>query len=102
MQGTALTSLSHHIDIEFLQEAYRRVRKDGATGVDGLTAEDYEVNLHENLSDLLNRFKSGSYFAPPVRRTYIPKANGDRRPLARLNFNSGPSPRPSPRTTARS
>lgn len=81
MQGTALTSLSHHIDIDFLQEAFRRVRKDGATGVDDLTAEEYEVNLRENLSDLLNRFKSGSYFAPPVRRTYIPKANGDRRPL---------------------
>jgi len=62
-------------------EAWRLTRKDGAAGIDGLTAEDYEANLQANLVDLLERFRSGRYQAPPVRRTYIPKADGTRRPL---------------------
>jgi RNA-directed DNA polymerase len=68
-------SLAHHIDIEFLREAHRLTRKDGAPGVDGLTAAAYEENLEENLQSLLDRFKSGSYKAPPVRRVYIPKGS---------------------------
>ena len=75
------TSLHHHIDIEWMHEAYRRTRKDGAVGIDGVTAADYETDLGANLMDLLNRIKSGRYFAPPVRRHYIPKADGTKRPL---------------------
>ena len=70
-----LVSLAHHIDLEFLREAYRRTRKDGAPGVDGQTAAAYEENLEANLQDLLDRFKSGRYKAPPVRRVYIPKGS---------------------------
>lgn len=69
-----MTTLAHHIDLSFLMEAYRRTRKDGAVGVDGRTAEEYAENLEENLRSLLERFKSGSYKAPPVRRVHIPKA----------------------------
>lgn len=69
----AFTSLAYLIDIDWLQEAYRRTRKDGAAGVDGVTAEDYEQNLEGNLQNLLDRAKSGTYRAPPVRRVYIPK-----------------------------
>ena len=69
-----LLTLAHHIDLMWMEEAYRRTRKDGAVGVDGVTAEAYEQRLHENLSDLLERFKSGRYRAPPVRRVHIPKA----------------------------
>lgn len=69
----SLVSLAHHIDIAFLREAYRRTRKDGAPGVDAQTAADYAENLEENLQSLLDRFKSGSYKAPPVRRVHIPK-----------------------------
>ena len=72
----ALTTLAHHIDIEFLRVAFERTRKDGATGVDGQTAEDYEKNLESNLRSLLDRFKSGTYRAPPVRRVHIPKGDG--------------------------
>jgi RNA-directed DNA polymerase len=63
-------------------------RKDGAVGVDGQTAEHYEVNLMGNLQDLLNRAKSGTYVAPPVRRAYIPKAGspGETRPLGIPTF----------------
>jgi group II intron reverse transcriptase/maturase len=73
---TALNTLAHHIDIEFLREAYRRTRKDGAVGVDGETAAAYAKNLDENLRGLLDRFKTGSYWAPPVRRVHIPKGDG--------------------------
>lgn len=69
----ALTTLAHHIDTVWLAEAYRCTRKDGAVGVDGVTARQYEERLTENLAELLCRFKSGRYRAPPVRRVYIPK-----------------------------
>jgi RNA-directed DNA polymerase len=73
MPQAALTTLAHHIDIDWLREAYRRARKDGATGVDGQTADEYASRLEENLRSLLERAKSGSYVAPPVRRVHIPK-----------------------------
>lgn len=69
------TSLAHLIDLEWLREAYRRTRKDGAAGVDGQTAADYEQDLEGNLRSVLECAKSGRYKAPPVRRTYIPKPN---------------------------
>ena len=88
------TSLNHHIDLHWLHEAYLRTRKDGAVGVDGQTAADYEANLWENLQSLLDghrptcrRAKSGTYKAPPVRRVYIPKGTGgDTRPIGIPTF----------------
>jgi RNA-directed DNA polymerase len=74
MPQAALTTLAHHINIDWLREAYRRTRKDGATGIDRQTADEYARNLEENLRSLLERAKTGSYVAPPVRRVYIPKA----------------------------
>jgi RNA-directed DNA polymerase len=84
----AFTNLAHYIDIEWLHEAYRLTRKDGAVGVDGETAEEYEKNLEANLQDLLNRAKSGTYVAPPVRRVHIPKAGSpnETRPLGIPTF----------------
>jgi RNA-directed DNA polymerase len=72
----AFTTLAHHIDIAWLREAYRRTRKDGATGIDGQTSETYAAKLEDNLQSLLDRFKSGVYRAPPVRRVHIPKGDG--------------------------
>jgi RNA-directed DNA polymerase len=87
MPGTALRTLAHHIDIAWLKEAHARVRKDGALGVDGQTAEGYAKNLEGNLHSLLERAKSGdNYRAPPVRRVYIPKGNGKSRPLGIPTF----------------
>ena len=74
MPQAALTTLAHHIDIDWLREAYRRTRKDGATGIDRQTGDEYARNLDDNLRSLLERAKSGSYVAPPVRRVHIPKA----------------------------
>jgi group II intron reverse transcriptase/maturase len=76
MPDAGFTSLAYHIDLEWLKEAYGRTRKDGATGVDDMTAAQFETDLENNLSSLLRRFKSGSYFAPPVKRVYIPKEVG--------------------------
>ena len=76
------TSLNHHLDLIWLVEAYNRTRKDGAPGVDGQTAEDYGRCLLDNLESLLDRAKSGTYRAPPVRRVRIPKGTGtETRPL---------------------
>jgi group II intron reverse transcriptase/maturase len=81
-----MVTLAHHIDIDFLKEAFDRTRKDGAVGVDGQTAEAYGANLEENLQSLLERFKSGLYRAPPVRRAHIPKGDGKTRPLGIPTF----------------
>jgi RNA-directed DNA polymerase len=81
-----LTSLNHYLDEEWLRYAYEQTRKDGAVGIDGQTAKDYEANLEANLKSLLERIKSGRYKAPPVRRTYIPKADGSQRPLGIPTF----------------
>ena len=82
-----LTTLAHHIDNDWLREAYQRTRKDGASGVDGQSAQAYAANLEENLRSLLQRAKSGTYRAPPVRRVYIPKGNGsETRPIGIPTF----------------
>jgi RNA-directed DNA polymerase len=88
MPTVALTSLSHHIDIEWMKEALLRTRADGATGVDGVTCEEYVRNLEVNLQDLLDRAKTGRYRAPPVRRVYIPKGErgSETRPIGIPTF----------------
>lgn len=82
----AIRTLAHHIDVEFLRVAYQQTRKDGAVGVDEQTAADYAANLEGNLQSLLDRFKSGTYYAPPVRRVEIPKPDGTKRPLGIPTF----------------
>jgi retron-type reverse transcriptase len=64
------------MDREVLHEACRRTRKDAATGVDGQSGAEYAAPLEENLQGLRDRFKSGRYHAPPVRRAYVPKGDG--------------------------
>ena len=65
MPRVQLHTLAHHIDLDWLREAYRRTRKDGAPGVDGRTAEQYAQDLEGNLRALLERVKAGTYRAPP-------------------------------------
>jgi group II intron reverse transcriptase/maturase len=77
----AITTLAHHIDLAWLWEAYEQTAKDKAAGVDGITAEEYSEELQRNLESLLDRFKTGSYKAPPVRRVHIPKGKGKTRPI---------------------
>ena len=58
--------------MDWLLEAYRRTRKDGAVGIGGQTAQEYAANLEDNLRSLVDRAKSGRYRAPSVRRVHIP------------------------------
>ena len=82
----ALYSLNHVIDMDWMNEAYRLTRKDGAPGIDGVTATTYAANLGAKLRNLLDRIKSGRYQAPPVRRACIPKSDGTQRPVGMPTF----------------
>lgn len=80
------SSVAHAIDLDWVREAYRRTRKDGARGVDGRNAADFAEHLEQNLSTLTERLRSGSYRPAPVRRVHIPKANGKTRPIGIPTF----------------
>lgn len=80
--GEPLTHVHRFIDMAWLREAYWRVRKDAAVGIDGESWEAYGENLEANLQNLLGRVKGGAYRAPAVRRVYIPKGTrGETRPI---------------------
>ena len=81
--GQSLVSVAHHIDVHWMYCAYEWTRKDGAAGIDGVTAAEYEVGLKERLQNLVELLKSGSCRAPPVKRVYIPKAGSkdEKRPI---------------------
>ena len=79
--GSPLTTLSHHLDMLWMREAFGKVRRDSATGVDGQTVADYGENLDANLRSLLERAKSGTYRAPLVKRVHIPKSETETRPI---------------------
>ena len=76
-----LSTLSHHLDMLWMREAFSRVRRSSAPGIDGVRVEDYAQELEGNLSGLLERAKSGSYRAPPVKRRHIPKNERETRPI---------------------
>lgn len=76
------TALLHHIyNIDTLQAAYFKIEKNASPGVDKETWLSYGKNMEENLRNLSERLKQGAYRAKPVRRVYIPKPNGQQRPL---------------------
>jgi len=79
--GSPLTTLSHHLDLLWMREAYGRVRRDSAPGVDGQTVAEYGENLDVKLRSLLERAKNGSYRAPLVKRVHIPKSETETRPI---------------------
>jgi len=70
------TALNHYLTVDWLRAAYGRVKPDGAPGIDGQRWSDYGAKLEENLRGLLDRAKSGSYYAPPVKRVHILKGDG--------------------------
>jgi len=81
--GESLTNVAQYIDEEWMYCAYEWTRRDGAAGIDGVTAVEYEVGLGERLGKLVELLKSGTYSAPPVKRVYIPKAGSstEKRPI---------------------
>lgn len=80
---TVFTTLAHHMDMDFLHEAHRRVNKGASPGIDGVTSAEYGENLEENLKHLHERLRKGRYKAPPVQRVWIEKANGKMRPIGK-------------------
>jgi len=75
------TSLAHRLDLAMLHEAFRRVKKSSAAGVDNVTALNYAVDLDQNLYNLHQRLCRGQYAATPVKRIWIEKENGKQRPI---------------------
>src|ERR1700752_1324466 len=75
-------SIAHLITGEKLYEAFRGLRKDASAGIDGVTYEQYETNVEENIQQLHQRLKEGKYQAQPLRRVYIPKEDGKQRPIS--------------------
>ena len=75
------TALLHHVTVDLLRESFLALKRQAAPGVDGITWEQYEVDLETHLRDLHGRVHRGAYRAQPSRRTYIPKADGKLRPL---------------------
>ena len=76
-----LTALLHHVTPEALKAGYHALRRDAATGVDGMTWKAYGEGLEERLLDLHRRVQAGAYRALPVRRVTLPKPDGGTRPL---------------------
>src|SRR6202020_369844 len=76
------TSLLHHINPAMLRTACYAIKRDAAPGVDGMTWETYEQGLEHRIENLHTRVKAGAYRAQPSRRSYIPKEDGSKRPLA--------------------
>jgi len=76
------TSIWHLVsDVERLHEAFLKIKRASAAGIDGKTKGEYEQRLDENLADLSARLQRGAYHAKPVKRVYIPKADGRKRPI---------------------
>lgn len=80
-QRTRFTALLHHIDLSALFRSFSRQKRKAGAGVDGVTVAEYERDLQNRLRDLHTRIHRGSYWPHPVRRTYIPKPDGDSRPI---------------------
>ncbi len=76
------TSLLHHVDLEMLRTSFYALKRDAAPGVDGMTWDTYEQGLDQRIEDLHTKVQSGAYRAQPSRRSYIPKEDGTKRPLA--------------------
>ena len=79
--GEIFTSLSHYLSEEFLISSFRKLRKSSASGIDGETCYDYELNLLVKIADLYKRLRNREYKAPDIRRAWIEKGAGKKRPL---------------------
>ena len=80
--GRKFHSIAHLLTVESLRAAFASLRKDAAAGVDGVTHAEYEEHLVENLIRLHERVRSKTYRAQPLRRIYIDKDDGRKRPIS--------------------
>src|SRR5437867_4738102 len=75
------TALLHHLNVGLLRESFYALKRQASPGIDGVTWQEYETGLEDRLIDLHSRVHRGAYRAQPSRRVYIPKADGQQRPL---------------------
>src|SRR3984893_5963856 len=75
------TALLHHLSVGLLCDSFYALKRQASPGVDGVTWQEYETGLQDQLVDLHSRVHRGAYRARPSRRVYIPKADGRQRPL---------------------
>ena len=81
-KSVRFTALLHHITVDLLKQSYLALVRDAAPGIDGVTWQAYGENLDDKLKNLHERIHKGSYRARPAKRSYIPKADGSKRPLS--------------------
>lgn len=75
------TAVAHRIDYDLLRQSFRKLRRSDSSGVDRITARQYAGNLDQNLYNLYQRLRRGQYVAQPVKRVWIEKEGGKRRPI---------------------
>jgi retron-type reverse transcriptase len=81
-KGRKFFSIAHFLTQDVLYEAFESLRKDASVGVDGVTYAGYQIDAWENIRKLHDRLKNGQYRAQPLRRVYIPKEDGRKRPIS--------------------
>jgi len=74
-------SLSHHLNVEFLKDCYFNLDRNKAVGIDRVSWLEYKEDVDNNLAELVDKLKRKSFKPLPARRVYIPKGNGELRPL---------------------
>jgi len=74
-------SLAHLLNEEYLKEGFKSLNRNKAKGIDNVSWQDYNENLDKNIEELVKRLKKKSFRPIPAKRVYIPKGNGDKRPL---------------------
>ena len=80
-KGEKFTALLHHLTTGLLRDSFFALKRQAASGVDGVTWQEYEAGVEDRIQDLHSRVHRGAYQAQPSRRVYIPKADGRQRPL---------------------
>jgi RNA-directed DNA polymerase len=78
----SFTALMHHLTPELLRQSFCKLKRQAAKGVDGVSWYSYQEELESRLLDLQSRIQQGRYKPKPARRVYIPKGNGEQRPLS--------------------
>lgn len=85
-KGDKIDNVIRYVNVESLKEQHRKQPQGKAKGIDGVSKEEYSANLNENLENLVNSMKTLSYKPKPVKRVYIPKGNGEYRPLGMPSY----------------
>lgn len=86
LNGDKIDNVIRYVNVETLKEQHRKQAQGKAKGIDGISKEEYSVNLEDNLINLVNSMKTLSYKPKPVKRVYIPKGNGKHRPLGMPSY----------------